>query len=55
MFTILFIIKNKPSLNSLLNKVLSFLVVGQRCELSNFLKEDVDNILNQDPTTIEIH
>jgi len=29
--------------------------VGQRSELSNFLKEDLDNILNQGPTTIEIH
>ena len=32
-----------------------FLNVGQRSELSNFLKEDLDNILNQGPTTIEIH
>jgi len=29
--------------------------VGQRSELSNFLREDVDNILNHGPTTIEIH
>ncbi len=29
--------------------------VGERSELSSFLREDVDNILNQDPTTIEIH
>jgi hypothetical protein len=29
--------------------------VGEWSEISNLLKEDLDNILNQGPTTIEIH
>ena len=29
--------------------------VGERSEISNLLREDLDNILNQGPTTIEIH
>jgi hypothetical protein len=29
--------------------------VDEWSEISNLLKEDLDNILNQSPTTIEIH
>ena len=34
--------------------LLVFCVIATELFLS-FLREDVDNILNQDPTTIEIH
>ena len=44
MFTILFPTKEKTLTKLLLIRVLTFLVVGHRSELSNFLREDVEKL-----------